>query len=72
MLIRESSTISSILVSFNARMSILLSLRSISISDLCFNNEGAFNEQIKSPLFLSKSLVLVCDDLSESKVLSVS
>ena len=33
---------------------------------------GALKEQIRSPLFLSESLVLACDDLSESKVLSVS
>ena len=50
--------------SLNARMSILLSLHSISISTLGFNRGVAFNEQINNPVFLSNSQVLSCVDLS--------
>ena len=60
----ESQTVSLILVSFSARMSILFSLKSISISTLRFNREGAFNEQINNPFLLSNSRVLSCVDLS--------
>ena len=66
-----SLTISQILVSLKASLSILFSLKSISISTLCFNKEGAFSEHINSPFFLPNSLVSGSDDLSDLKELAL-
>ena len=52
-------------------MSILFSLKSISITTLCFSKEGAFSEHINSPFFLPNSLVSGSYDLSDLKELAL-